>query len=106
MSSSHPLFNVDYILNLTLRLLNLFRDRFITRLWFSRTFQVTSKVLQECNFFLKIFWIVKYIMFLADILSISGPSLYVIKVVVIWIKNNLRRIVKENSHGLVAQVVA
>jgi hypothetical protein len=45
-------------------------------------------------------------MFLADILSISGPSLYVIKVVVIWIKNNLRRIVKENSHGLIAQVVA
>jgi hypothetical protein len=38
MSRSHPLFHIDHIFNLTLRLLNLFRNRFVTWLWFCRAF--------------------------------------------------------------------
>jgi hypothetical protein len=63
-------------------------------------------MLQECNFFLKSGRIFVNSMFLANILSISSPSFNVIKVIIIWIKNDLCGIIKENSNRLVTQVVA
>jgi hypothetical protein len=94
VTSSHPLFNVDNFGNLSLLLLYLLRDFFI-RFWFSRTFKITSKVLQKCYLLLESVWVLKNIILFSNILTISCPPLDVVKMVAVWVEHNLGRIIKE-----------
>ena len=89
MSGAHPLLNVNNIHDSTRLFLHVFRDLFI-RLRFLGALKVAPKVLQQRHFLLKVFWIIRKSILLADILPICTSSLHVVEVEAVRIKDNLR----------------
>ena len=89
MSGAHPLLNVNNIHDSARLFLHVFRDLFI-RLRFLGALKVAPKVLQQRHFLLKVFWIIRKSILLADILPICTSSLHVVEVEAVRIKDNLR----------------
>ena len=104
MTSSHPFFNVDYILNSASTPLHVFRY-FLVWIWFFCSFKVTSEMLQQSYFFLQIFWIISQCVLFTNILSVSISSFHIVEVETIRIQTDLRWVIEEDSSCFIAQAI-
>jgi len=84
VARSHPLLHVNNVRDLTRARFRLFSRLFIS-LWLSRAFQVASKVLQQGYFLLQGRWVISDRVLFANVLTVSLPTLNVVKVVAIGV---------------------
>lgn len=94
MSRTHPLFNVDNVLDFAFRkLIRIYWSRFVS-LRLLTSLKITSEVLKEGNLLLKFLGIFSQSIFFADILPISTSSFVIVKMIAVRIENNLGGVVK------------
>lgn len=105
MARSHPLFDIDNIHDPSLLLLHVLWDLLIGLGFFS-ALKIAAEVLQQSNFLLQVFRVVRQGVFQTDVLTICTPSLHIVEVETIWIEDNFSGVVKEDSGGFVAEEVA
>ena len=104
VASAHPLLNVNYVHDSACLLLHVFRDLLI-RLRLFRALKITPEVLEQRHLFLEVLRIIRERILKANVLPICTSTLHVVKMEAIRVKNNLGRVVEEDTSCLVAQEV-
>ena len=89
MSGSHPLFNVDDVLDFPFLSTTIVGILFHEVLWLVISFEVRPEVLQKSHLFLQLFRVLSESVRRGNILPITAAPLHVIQVVPIRVKNDL-----------------
>lgn len=123
MSSSHPLLHINNffhppllrkVLLIVIILLNLRRERLqlslprdsrLIALILFTSLQITSEMLQQSDFLLKLLRVLSQSVFLSNILSITTSSLHIVKVMAIWVQYNFSGVIEEDTSGIIRQII-
>jgi len=105
VARAHPLLHVNDVEDLAALLGDLFGD-LLVRLRLFSALQVTSEVLQKCNFLLQILRVVLKGVFFAHILTVGTAALHVVEMEAVWVKYYFGGVIEEHACRLIAQVVA